>query len=110
MRKILFVLALMAAPGAAQAAPTYLRCTLGDAAPLTITADESLSIVTVMVDGTPAPQRMTAAFAADIVTFGDRDISYQLDRRTLALTRVVRSMGWTDKGTCRIEKAEKRAF
>jgi hypothetical protein len=110
MRKFLLLLGLIAAPATANATPVYLSCSIKDAAALSLTVDEPNSLVTVMVDKTPAPQRLNAAFAATVVTFGNRTVLYTLDRRTLALVRKVPSMGWVDHGQCRIEKVTDRAF
>lgn len=109
IRTAISAIALLA-PAAALAAPVYLSCTMEGAAPLTATADEQQSIVTVMVEGTRAPQRLNAAFSPVKVTFGNGSISYVLDRRTLQIVRTVASMNWIDRGQCRIEKAPARAF
>lgn len=105
--------ACLASSAQAWAAPVYLHCSIGGPprpALVDVTADEVNSIVTIMVDGTPAPQRFTASFSPGRVVFGDGFSNYTLDRSTLAIVREVRRYGMVDRGECRLEKAVKRAF
>ena len=97
----------------ALAAPVYLSCSINNGEKdigIELTADESNSIVTVMVQGGRAPQRLNGQFSAGRVVFGDRLVVYTLDRSTLDLVRSVPGMGWTDRGSCKVEKVGRRAF
>ncbi|MBK6800335.1 MAG: hypothetical protein IPG83_02290 [Novosphingobium sp.] len=105
----------LAAASPALAGPTYLVCTLTpDDKPsaINLTADESNSIVTVSAPSgrSRAPTRLAASFTAGQVTFGDGMVNYRLDRSTLSIVREMPRFGFVERGTCQIEKAEKRAF
>ena len=107
----LSLLALAYCIGSTQAfaAPTYLTCTI-EGNEVKVTSDEQNAAVTIMVAGTPAPQRFNASFSANEVVFADHGIRYTLSRTNRTLVREVARYGWVDRGTCTIDQAPKRAF
>lgn len=107
-----FILAMAAISSPACAAPIYLSCGVDSDAKYEaqINADEAHSSVSVLVASTGYAGSFAAAFSPTEVRFGDRAISYRIDRRTLEFFRTIRLLNETDRGKCVLKSAPKRAF
>lgn len=96
----------------AMASPSYLSCKV-DSQPayeLQVTADEKNSAVSLFVVTTGLSQQLPAAFSIADLRFGDRMITYRIDRSTLVFERTIRMLQQTDRGKCTVQQPPKRAF
>ena len=115
-----FVAALLIIlPTGASAAPSYLRCSFtkdGSTVVLSVTADEDSGTVTTVVENTGHSERQNAVFSATSVRWNSPmdygGLRYEISRTDLSIVRdlVIGDKTFTDRGTCAVQKAPKRAF
>lgn len=109
-KHLLLAFALLSSPVAA--APAYLSCKIPDQPDyeIQVTADEDAGFVTTLVVSTGFSQRLPAAFSPTEVRFGDRLMTFRVDRTTLDFDRTIYLLKETSRGKCTVLKARKRAF
>lgn len=107
MRTLCISVGLLATslPSAALAAPVYLTCDQFE-----FTLDEPNATATMRNSLNGNVFRYPASFGPGMVAFGDRDVTFQIDRKTLAYSYTIRLIRDTTKGVCKIATPEKRAF
>jgi hypothetical protein len=99
--------------GPALAAPTYLNCEFisnGSPFAVNLSADEAEGAVTMSMPAKGYSKRVRANFTADSVLFADDYMQYELNRINLSIVRVISIIKSTERGTCKIQEAPKRAF
>lgn len=97
----------------AHAAPAYLTCDMTSTETpfsFNVTVDEQAGTADLFFPHSGSRQRLAATFTSDRVLFGDRMISYTINRVDMTLVRVTPIIKSTDQGLCKIQPAAKRAF
>jgi len=106
-------------PTSAVASPAYLQCSFtkdGKTVILSITADEESGSVTTLMESTGYSERRTAVFSPTSVRWSSPSdfggLRYDLSRTSLTIVRdlIIGDKTFTDRGTCAVQKAPKRAF
>lgn len=105
----MFLISLLVAVAAA-GTPTYLRCTFDGAKDMLVTADEANSTATVNIPSTGYMAKLPASFTPDTVQFGNRIITWSVNRVDLSARRTFDGGSADRSGRCRIETAPDRAF
>lgn len=112
IRFAVFVIAFAMAPFSANAATSYLTCTVTSQPgwSIEVAANEETSTVTTNIPMTGFSGKGVGIFTASDVVFGDRDISYRISRTDLSFERTIRILRQTDRGFCKVNAAPRRAF
>lgn len=111
---VLFAAIAVALPVPANAAPAYLNCEFpgGDSTPfvVSVTADEQAGTVALFMPSTGNREQLVGTFTPDRLLFGNRMMSYAINRINLSIVRTVPMIRSTEGGQCKVQPTPKRAF
>lgn len=91
-------------------APTNLRCTFAPTSEVLVTADEANSTAVVSIPATGYLQKLPASFTPTMVRFGNRVMTWEINRVDLSAQRTFNGGDSDRSGKCAVETAPPRAF